>query len=187
MPIRFRCPHCSRLLGIAKRKAGTQTNCPQCGRPFTVPPDEPDDTNEPLDLDGLDDLLNPAAQSNGAVVQEPRPAPPKPQAVPVVPKLAAAQAAPRPTKPRPVQKPGEDAPLFEEDVDAILGMATGGGLELDEPEPRAKPVSGMDAMSLDDGAGKIVLSSRKATLLVVAVVVLMGIAFAAGFLIASNL
>ncbi len=30
MPIRFRCPHCNRLLGIATRKAGTDIPCPQC-------------------------------------------------------------------------------------------------------------------------------------------------------------
>src|SRR5689334_2332815 len=42
MPIRFRCPHCSRLLGIARRKAGTETTCPRCGEVITGPPqDEP--------------------------------------------------------------------------------------------------------------------------------------------------
>jgi hypothetical protein len=44
----------------------------------------------------------------------------------------------------------------------------------------------MDAMSLDDGPGKVVLSSQKATLLVVAAVVLIGLAFLAGFLLGSR-
>lgn len=41
MPIHFRCAHCEKLLGIARRKAGTIVNCPQCGQPLIVP--TPDD------------------------------------------------------------------------------------------------------------------------------------------------
>ena len=42
------------------------------------------------------------------------------------------------------------------------------------------------ALSLDDEARPLVLTPQKATLLIVAVVVLLGIAFAAGFLIAAR-
>jgi hypothetical protein len=43
MPIRFRCQHCRQLLGIARRKAGTQVECPTCLRSLTVPTqDDPD-------------------------------------------------------------------------------------------------------------------------------------------------
>ena len=38
MPIRFRCSRCNRLLGIARRKAGTETTCPHCGATIMVPP-----------------------------------------------------------------------------------------------------------------------------------------------------
>lgn len=42
MPIRFRCPHCDQLLGIARRKAGASVRCPSCRRDVAVPPeDEP--------------------------------------------------------------------------------------------------------------------------------------------------
>ena len=41
MPIRFRCRHCTRLLGIARRKAGTAIRCPQCGELLTVPVTDP--------------------------------------------------------------------------------------------------------------------------------------------------
>jgi hypothetical protein len=186
MPIRFRCPNCSRLLGIAKRKAGTQTNCPQCGRPMTVPyEDQPDVPQEPLNLDDLDSLLNPVAQANGDMASHPQPSP--------VSAPAAAQAAPSPrpaAAARPQRKPGEENPLFEEDVDAILGIhKSGERFELDEDAGTGKkPVSGLDAMSLDDGGGgKLVLTAQKATLLVVAVVVLLGLAFAAGFLVATRI
>src|SRR5262249_20660891 len=37
MPIRFRCPHCQQLLGIARRKAGTPVNCPPCPQSVLVP------------------------------------------------------------------------------------------------------------------------------------------------------
>jgi len=37
MPITFRCSVCGRTLSIAKRKAGTQVACPQCGKMISVP------------------------------------------------------------------------------------------------------------------------------------------------------
>ncbi|MDB5310833.1 MAG: hypothetical protein JWO38_5035 [Gemmataceae bacterium] len=194
MPIRFRCPHCTRLLGIARRKAGSQINCPQCARPVTVPVQE--DTGE---LDELEVLLTPAAPPAPAPeVPGPEPGEPavatdrnrSPVPQPGGPAVAAKPSVPRQApRPQPRREPTGDDPLFEqEDVDAILGVKKTKALDLDEePDTGPKPVSGLDAMSLEDGPGKIVLSSQKATLLVVAVVVLLGIAFAAGFLIASHL
>lgn len=41
MPIKFRCLYCDKLLGIARRKAGTVVSCPQCGRAVTVPMENP--------------------------------------------------------------------------------------------------------------------------------------------------
>lgn len=37
MPIQFRCPACDRRLSVGTRKAGTDTTCPGCGDPITVP------------------------------------------------------------------------------------------------------------------------------------------------------
>ena len=37
MPIRFHCPPCGQLLGIARRKAGTQVQCPSCRAWVLVP------------------------------------------------------------------------------------------------------------------------------------------------------
>jgi hypothetical protein len=37
MAIRFYCPFCDRLLGIADRKAGAVVVCPQCGGRVGVP------------------------------------------------------------------------------------------------------------------------------------------------------
>lgn len=166
MPIRFRCPQCTRLLGIARRKAGAQTTCPQCGGTITVPVQE-----EPLDLTPL------LESENGAPVVTA----PKPKAAP---KPAAAKPTP---KPQPRRRPGEEPPLFEgEDFDALLGMkAKSEPMELDESQEKPQP-AGMDAMSLEEEVRPLVLTPQRATLLVAAVVVLLGVAFALGFLIASK-
>ena len=37
MPIRFRCPYCNQLMGIARRKAGTVVRCPKCNGQLVVP------------------------------------------------------------------------------------------------------------------------------------------------------
>jgi hypothetical protein len=164
MPIRFRCPQCSRLLGIARRKAGSQTSCPQCGGTITVPTRE-----EPLDLTPLLESENGAAP----VATAPRP------------KAAPKAAAP---KPQPRRQPGEEPPLFEgEDFEALLGIKrTSEPLDLDEEPGKPSSADGTDAMSLDEEVRPLVLSPQKATLLVAVVVVLLGVAFALGFLIAAK-
>lgn len=230
MPIRFRCPHCNRLLGIARRKAGTQIDCPQCSRAVTVP--RPDGFE---DLAELDELLNSGSTVNGSAhpgqfgaardggpssawpqpefpypaVPTKRPRPDesqRPTVSPAMPPGRPPVSDPQPVETHPPvvpagprsgehahpqrrRKPDEERPLFETDVDKILALnKLGEKLELEEAEePRAKPVSGMDVNSLDDEPRKLVLSVQKAALLGFAVIVLLVAAFAAGFLIASNL
>jgi DNA-directed RNA polymerase subunit RPC12/RpoP len=41
MPIKFRCAYCNQLMGIARRKAGTVVSCPTCGGQVVVPTPEP--------------------------------------------------------------------------------------------------------------------------------------------------
>jgi hypothetical protein len=41
MPIRFRCPYCDQLLGIARRKSGAVVDCPRCRGRVGVPADAP--------------------------------------------------------------------------------------------------------------------------------------------------
>jgi hypothetical protein len=40
MPIKFKCPSCDQMLGIARRKAGSVISCPRCSYPATVPAEE---------------------------------------------------------------------------------------------------------------------------------------------------
>ena len=48
MPIRFRCPECNALLGIATRKQGTTIHCPKCCQQIVVPitHDAPSDSKQ---------------------------------------------------------------------------------------------------------------------------------------------
>ena len=195
MPIRFRCGYCNRLLGIARRKAGTETNCPHCGYAITVPvPDDAgDDGESAANMDEIDALLSSASASATTPSPSPsiepphpeRPAPAAPTAAPrPAPGPAAARAAPTPAaQPKPLA-PGE-RPLFERDLDAVLGTTNANDRPTDA-KPKAAPTSGMDAMSLGPDSGHIVLSSQKVTALAVVVVVLLALSFAAGFLIASR-
>ena len=156
MPIRFRCPHCEKLLGIARRKAGTPIQCPQCSKTIKVPPH-----------DDLDDLLQPPEPARS--VSSP------------VPKLTA-RPAPKlqPSNDAPLfEKENFDDLLGPSTRNGAFEPA-------EPRPSRTRPVSGADAASLDAEPDKITLSSRKATLLLVTTAVLIVLAFAAGFLIRSN-
>ena len=79
MPLRFRCGYCNRLLGIARRKAGSNTTCPHCGATIAVPtPEEYEETPHPAsapDLAEIDSLLNPEhAVATATPAQRPAPA-----------------------------------------------------------------------------------------------------------------
>jgi phage FluMu protein Com len=203
MPIRFRCSYCNRLLGIATRKAGTETTCPHCGYTITVPVPQEDDTRtDRVNVDEIDQILGNAATeavTQSAVAAAPA-APAMPPSAPVAekpPEARPAQAAsvapsapppkvhpsPHPTSkkatPAPAPTNPEDRPLFEKDVDDILGRSDAP----EEPErEKPPPVSGMDAMNLGEPTHQIVISAQKATLLMVVVVVLMALSFVAGML-----
>ena len=198
MPIRFRCAYCNRLLGIATRKAGMETICPHCGYTITVPvPQEEngraddDARTEQMNLADVDELLGNgvtevaappavvAVPAAAPVAEKPRPPVPtfaNPVAPPPAPKV---RAAPPPV-PKPARHSSDDPPLFEGDMDAILGTTK----PPEEPaRPRPPAVSGLDAMSLGEPARNIVISSQKATLLFVLVAVLMVLSFVAGYVL----
>jgi phage FluMu protein Com len=191
MPIRFRCSFCNRLLGIATRKAGTQTRCPHCGYEITVPVPADESKTEHLSREdgsggfarGVTDvLIEPAVASAppaGRPVNTPAPAAPA-QTVPPVVAPPVQHPAPKshskPTTP-------EERPLFEGDLDEIFGTTV--APPASAPANPPAPV-GVDAASLGTSALQIVLSPQKATFLMVAVVVLMALSFAAGYFLAPK-
>jgi phage FluMu protein Com len=183
MPIRFRCSYCNRLLGIATRKAGTETTCPHCGYSITVPvPEAQDERTERMSLDDVEAALGRGATEmvQPAAVAPPveRPCGEKPKAAPPVPPPPAKAAK------KPLPADPNDRPLFEGDMDEILGK-TKAPVEPEDRKNKPKPVSGMDALSVDEPTQNIVLSPQKATFLMVAVVVLLVLAFAAGYFVAG--
>ncbi|MCS6863772.1 MAG: hypothetical protein RMJ56_17110 [Gemmataceae bacterium] len=181
MPIRFRCGYCQQLLAIATRKAGTETTCPECSFPITVPTPEEAEAEERRRAEQR--RLNKVTRV---------PSSPAANAAPTTMlwrREASAGASHTParsaTTTQPDQKPAtssskkaDDRPLFEKEIDDILGPS--------KPLPCAErsapaPTSGVDAFSLDDSPSQIVLTGATATLLTVGVVVLMVLSFVAGY------
>ncbi|HEY1187840.1 MAG TPA: hypothetical protein VGE74_09290 [Gemmata sp.] len=191
MPIRFRCSYCNRLLGIATRKAGTETTCPHCGYAIVVPmPNEDEAKTERVSVGDVDQSLGhhltermsePATQVLEPPRAElPKPAPPKVAAPKPRSAEAPAAKAPQESKPQPPADP-DDPPLFEGDLDDLFANSSAPAAA---DRPKAVPTTGQDALSIGDPPRVIVLSAQKATLLMGGVVVLLAVAFAAGYFVA---
>jgi DNA-directed RNA polymerase subunit RPC12/RpoP len=75
MPIKFRCAYCNQLMGIARRKAGTVVNCPNCNGQVVVP--DPALVSPPLD--SPNPAADPALFQKASPLQTP-PTPPMPPA-----------------------------------------------------------------------------------------------------------
>jgi len=192
MPIRFRCGYCNKLLGIARRKAGTETTCPHCGYSITVPDEPNDDQTEMVDLD---DLMNPL----GAVDHTPLPATNSPARDPTSPpaerpkaqsSVPSARNSTGPSTYPDSTRPGTripQAPVPEASSDnepnVDLVFSTEGMVP--QESASATPPSAVDAALKGSGKSQIVLSVTKATAILVGVVLLVALAFASGFLLAS--
>jgi len=146
MPIRFRCPNCTQLMGIARRKAGSRVPCPRCARDVVVP------ANDEVEV------------------------PPAPR-VPV---------------PVPAELPLLDRPDFDEEVaraDRPASRPQDGALSV--LGARRPPTPG-EAVEYDvepvdpkrvSPAGGFILTSAQATLLILAAILAMVLAFGAGLLV----
>ena len=182
MPIRFRCSYCNRLLGIATRKAGMETTCPHCGYTITVPvPQEENDRTERMNFEDVEAALGRGAtemvQPPAAVADPPVADPPKPPAPPAIKPKAP------PPAPKPVSSNPNERPLFERDMDDILGRTK---VPAEPEKGKPKAVSGMDAMSLSEPSPAVVISQQKATFLMILAVVLMVLSFVAGYFVAGG-
>jgi phage FluMu protein Com len=153
MPIRFRCAYCNQLMGIARRKAGTVVRCPACASQVTVP--------------------FPAEE--GAAKMTTEPAPPifersdfdelfnpggvRNRPVASAPVFEPSPPAPTPAPPNFLKEPEPPAPIPEQ-------MDTGSAAILPGPQSLQRPGYWLDP--------------KTATLLMVAAVVALALAFAAG-------
>lgn len=181
MPIQFRCPSCDRMLGIAKRKAGSSVKCPRCAADVRVPA-----------------LAGMAVESNGpvgaapAIPKEPREKkspPTAPSAVVATPRAANAE------------RKVDSMPLFERpDFESLLNPALEKAKPAAPSNPAPVPVarresplpskpylddSVEEAIDVEDLSNTIILTRRTLTIAVAAVAVLMGLAFAVGYFLAG--
>lgn len=179
MPIAFRCQTCRKKLSTAKRKAGSVVTCPGCGSEVRVP------TADTLDPK-VARLLATAGARGEYEAESPPPAPnaefdfregvqPPPEPVPPAPKVVMVK---RPMPPATAAKLN-DLPLFErEDFAEMLEKDAEAKDEDPLPLPKeAPPTTPTDGFMVTRGT---------ATMVMVAVVVLLGLAFAAGFLVGSR-
>jgi hypothetical protein len=154
MAIRFRCPFCTQRLGIGSRKAGTVVECPKCHGQVTVP------------------------RSDGRGVEV---APPRPPAA-LFERLDLEEWSPSPVH-------RELSPVATAKREEPAGPVPGFPAipKLPQPEPLARDAGqvepvGSPAPMMVPSPG-ILLSSRQAAVLTVVVIVLLGLAFAAGLVV----
>lgn len=159
MPIQFACDHCGGTLSIARRKAYSLVDCPKCGCKQVVPAE---------------------SRRNGAA---------KPAAV-------VAQGVTAPDRPA----AGKDLPLFERaDFENLLDPAKNRLPEQavkpkPDPVPVVKPAPEADpnrelhelatGVELMDRGGRVSLHRNHLILAAVLVLVLIGLAFTLGFIVA---
>ena len=158
MPIRFRCAYCNQLLGIARRKAGTVVRCPTCAGQVVVPAtdgaeDRPPAEQPLFERSDFDELFNNPAPAHGGAAPAGTGG------------TAAGTAAPPARGPLPEEAWGTHA---DPDVEVEPLGVPRGGVPAFEPAPRPPG---------------ILLSPAKATILTVAMVIGLAVAFAAGLLV----
>ncbi len=163
MPIRFRCPHCQQLLGIARRKAGTKVECPTCRTTLLVPGTDQADVP----------ALPPAAQSGTA----PRlPAPPPPAVEEPLFERSDFEQVFAPSAPEPEARPPGPSEHPVVRIPFSNGPAPGEPAVSEPPVPLPAPLPGADW----DGSAGYLLTPRRATILTVLIILLMAVAFLGG-------
>jgi hypothetical protein len=157
MPIRFRCRDCGQLLGIARRKAGAEVACPNCAKKLTVPSVDDPDLSPPADAPAAAAAANRGNPFERSDFDIELKPPPR----------EPARAAPAPPpRPAPPLRPAPPAPL---------------------PAPVAREIDSMRPPSVSGPPVGVVLSPTLATVLTVAAILLLGLAFAAGLLVGRML
>lgn len=181
MPIRFRCTYCTRRLGIATRKAGTETTCPHCGAAVTVPvPAKPEAKTERVNVDDVDQLLRSAATERIADPATQVLEPPVVKASPPPPLKVRRGPPPVPKKKSQAPAPN-DRPLFEGDWEELFG-ATPVRADVDAPKPAT--AAEREVLTLGDPPRVIVITVQTALMLAGAVTVMLALAFTVGYLAA---
>ncbi len=181
MPIQFRCPACERTLSIARRKAGTSVKCPQCAAMVMVPAmaGVAIETTEPANQKRL-----PVIQPE--VVNKPNHAPSKVKSRPNSQSTATEKVDSMPLFER---------PDFESLLNPALAQAKNESQRKARPEENATPapVAPLAPIAVTSEPepspvaidNHLVMSRRKLAMIAIAIAVLIGISFVAGYFLAS--
>jgi len=156
MPVRFRCQFCNQLLGIARRKIGLQVECPTCHNSVTVPATDAPDVGAP------GKRYDPPLFERSDIDELLGPGPAAQPVTAAPPPVPAAEPAP------PARAPAPWSAMPPTDFHAEP-------YQLPPPPDRPAPAPGQVA--------GVVLTPLNATLLTVAAVLVLAVAFAAGLLI----
>jgi hypothetical protein len=176
MPIQFRCPACDRMLGIARRKAGSVVKCPRCAADVQVPllAGIAVTTNGPLGAAPPIPRPTPAVAVKG-VKGEPRRESQKPESAKSAPRL-------------------DSLPLFERpDFESLLTPTAEKTTNSNEKaQPESARVTNRENVSNTDDSLDVVMvpnvltvSRGQLTLAVMIVAILLGVSFASGWILAS--
>src|SRR5713226_6585003 len=156
MPIRFRCAYCNQLLGIARRKSGTVVRCPTCAGQLVVPNVDTDET----EAQGGEEGPLVFERSDFEELLNPEAV----EAVPVERKQT-------------LLTPSDDPvaiPAAREPPAGAWGTHAEPAIKLEQIHP---------ALTVAARPAGIVLSPAKATLLLIAAIVAVALAFGGGFLL----
>lgn len=124
MPIRFRCDRCGQLLGIARRKAGTEVECPRCARELVVP--RSDQLELPLNRSPAALYTGSAFELPPARTKQSRPAPAPAQSKPIEILTPSPDLLEAPSLAGPVSSPtaATESPGSREGLDVSNGAPT---------------------------------------------------------------
>jgi hypothetical protein len=198
MPIRFRCQYCHQLLGIARRKAGSTVHCPTCNASLLVPGEdeassEPEIPSPPLavgpppaNVAGSPLPPLPGALAPGTQAEAPAPAPAQDLfdrddfdallkfsvSGPVEPRKSAASSVHTPV-PATRNPPPEPAPPPLAPLPKLPSVSA-------EPFVLPRPAVHVPVQLPPGG---VLLTPTRATVLTVAVILLVAVAFGAGLVV----
>jgi len=168
MPIRFRCVYCDKLLGIARRKAGTIINCPHCAEKLIVPTPDPADTADEPEEDQLKGSTSEKALAGAS--------PPLFERIDFDAMLQG-----KPT----VRSSGE--PVFEPPKHQANRTESGPGPLYPAPPPLAPSVLAPRVEPAPPRPRGFYVSPAKATWLTLLMIVLLALAFGAGWMVRRSI
>ncbi|OWK36279.1 hypothetical protein [Fimbriiglobus ruber] len=158
MPIRFRCPTCGGLLSTARRKVGSQVECPRCRVGVTVP---------------SEDTVPPAAaaedETPGAWYQE-----------------NGTRSAPAEPARQPAKAAAGERPLFETiDLDEMMEPMPERPVKTADTGSGRSSSGYSSPAPHHDGDDGVYVSRGAIVILAILMIVLIALAFATGFMLGS--